>query len=45
MRCPKCGSLRVERLHNQEVRCQACGMVFYFVTPDTGSADFDRYKL
>jgi ribosomal protein L37AE/L43A len=46
MRCPKCGSLRVERQRNQEVKCCACGMVFYFVTPDTGSGtDFERYTL
>jgi ribosomal protein L37AE/L43A len=45
LRCPKCGSLRVERQKNQEVKCVKCGMVFYFVTPDTGSADFGRYQL
>jgi ribosomal protein L37AE/L43A len=45
MRCPKCGSLHVERLRNQEVKCIGCGFVFYFVTPDTGSIDFDRYRL
>ena len=45
MRCPKCGSLRVVCVRNQEVCCEVCGLVFYFVTPDTGSSDFDRYRL
>jgi len=45
LRCPKCKSLRVERQKNQEVKCQACGFVFYFVTPDTGSSDLSRYDL
>jgi len=45
MRCPKCGSANVERLKNQEVKCCKCGLVFFFVTPDTGSSDFERYNL
>ncbi|MGE5555017.1 MAG: hypothetical protein ACM3UY_01945 [Methanocella sp.] len=45
MQCPKCKSNRVERQRNQEVKCLACGMVFYFVTPDTGSLDYSRYEL
>jgi DNA-directed RNA polymerase subunit RPC12/RpoP len=46
VRCPKCGSERVERQRNQEVRCSACGFIFYFVTPDAGSVeDLDRYRL
>jgi hypothetical protein len=35
----------MERQKNQEVKCQACGMVVYFVTPDAGSNDFERYRL
>jgi len=45
LRCPKCKSPRVERERNQEVKCQVCGFVFYFVTPDTGSSDFSRYEF
>ncbi|MDD4325537.1 MAG: hypothetical protein PHC63_03805 [Candidatus Bathyarchaeota archaeon] len=46
MRCPKCGSLKVERQRNQEVRCCSCGLVFFYVTPDAVSGtDLDRYRL
>ncbi len=46
VKCPKCGSYAVDRQRNQECKCRKCGAVFYFVTPDTGSADdFSRYQL
>jgi predicted RNA-binding Zn-ribbon protein involved in translation (DUF1610 family) len=45
LRCPKCGYLEVEKNKNQEYRCSRCGEIFYFVTPECGSADFERYKL
>jgi uncharacterized Zn finger protein len=44
--CPKCGSSVVEKLKNQECQCITCGKIFYFVTPNSGSAyDLERYKL
>jgi ribosomal protein L37AE/L43A len=46
IRCPKCGSLKVERTKNQECHCNQCGEIFYFVTPKCGSqADLGRYDL
>jgi len=46
MSCPKCRSPLVERLKNQECKCNACGEIFYFVTPNTGScSDLERYNL
>jgi len=46
IRCPKCGSLKVERTKNQECHCNQCGAIFYFVTPKCGSqADLGRYDL
>ena len=46
VRCPKCGSLRVEKKMNQEYSCSRCGRTFYYVTPNTHSEDLtDRYNL
>ena len=44
--CPKCGSKALEKHNNQEYQCTTCKEVFYFVTPNAGSAiNSDRYKL
>jgi len=45
IRCPKCSSLDVEKNRNQEYHCCHCGKIFYFVTPECGSLDLERYEL
>ncbi|NLE06662.1 MAG: hypothetical protein GX638_17900 [Crenarchaeota archaeon] len=46
IRCPKCGSNDVIKNMNLEYKCNECGKIFFFVTPNTHSEkDLDRYKL
>lgn len=45
-RCPKCGSIEIEKGKNQEYQCKQCKETFYFVTPQCGSQfELKRYEL